>query len=81
MTEIYKTGEKIRRLRLMRGLSQIELREKAGCGLSLLSKFENDITGGRQIYRKFMLRRIAEALKVELEYLLDETKPYPTYLD
>ncbi len=66
-------GRKIMNLRLDRGLSQIELAAKTGITCSAISKIEDDTNSPRAgtVYR------IAQVLGATVEFLVDESMPYP----
>ena len=66
-------GRKIKNLRLDRGLAQFKLAEMVGLTCSALSKMESDINYPRSA----AAYRIARALCVTVEYLIDESIPYP----
>ena len=61
-------GERLKRLRGERGLTQEELAERAGVSSVLVSKLEQ---GARQSARLTSLTRLAQALDVPLSLLLD----------
>lgn len=64
MTESF--GDKLRKTREDKGLSQAELAEKAGLQPSAISHFES----GRRSPSLDNLRRLADALSVAIDYLL-----------
>ena len=63
-----RAGREIRRLRKARGLSQEELAHRAGMSMKTVSRTEN---GGDHEHRGSTYRRLAEALNVPPEHLLD----------
>jgi len=80
----FKIGGKIKRLRLERQLSQFDLAEKAGIGISYISKIEQ---GNRFPSLKTTIK-IAKALNVELcevfnfkGLALDRERPSKDYLE
>jgi transcriptional regulator with XRE-family HTH domain len=68
-------GERLRKVREEKGLSQVELAEKAGLGSqpSAVSHFEL----GRRSPSFDNLKRLADALSVTIDYLLGR-QPQPT---
>ena len=62
-------GSVIRTLREQRGLSQVELAEKARVGQSYLSRLESGSRGARADEFAAMLQRIATALEVSTDEL------------
>ena len=62
------TGQVIGRLRVQQGLSQEELAQKTGIARSHLAMIEN----GKKSASVETLWRIAEALGINLSYLLDD---------
>jgi transcriptional regulator with XRE-family HTH domain len=65
---VIKLYEKIKLLRKERNLSQEELADKAGIHISYLSRLEN----GHNEPSVEVFKRLADALEVSTEYLLDE---------
>ena len=66
-------GRKIKNLRLDRGLQQTELADACGLTVSAISKIESGIN----YPRAGSILPIARVLGVTIEYLVDETQPYP----
>ncbi len=66
-------GRKIKNVRLDRGFAQFELAEMVGLSCSGLSKIESDIN----YPRSGAAYRIARALCVTVEFIVDESMPYP----
>lgn len=67
ITDTYGLGERIRRLRVERGMRQSELAEKARVGRNTIGRIEG---GGRGIDSTY--GRIAAALDIPLTQLLGE---------
>ena len=61
----------LRRLRLMRGLTQQELGEKAGTTGQAISEIESR----RRIARPAIMRKVADALGVEIEAIDEFARP------
>ena len=64
-------GEKIKRVRKEKGLSQYTLEKKTGVNAKLLSKYET----GRIIPTADTLKRIAEGLQISADYLIFDNAP------
>ncbi len=64
-------GEKLRKLRREKGLSQLALEQLSGVHCKLLSKYEN----GRVQPTADTLRKIAQALEVTSDYLIFDNAP------
>jgi transcriptional regulator with XRE-family HTH domain len=64
-------GEKLKRLRSEKGLSQLALEQLSGVHCKLLSKYEN----GRVQPTADTLRKIAQALRVTSDYLIFDNAP------
>lgn len=64
-------GEKLKKLRSEKGLSQLALEQLSGVHCKLLSKYEN----GRVQPTADTLRKIAQALGVTSDYLIFENAP------
>jgi transcriptional regulator with XRE-family HTH domain len=62
-------GERIRTLRIYRGLNQKELAAYVGIGESTLSRYEND----KRAYRWDGLIKLADALDTSVDFLLGRT--------
>lgn len=62
------TGENIRRIRILRGMSQKELAEKAGMTNVLLNNYEHGVRNPKAE----TLKKLADALGVSLEILTGE---------
>jgi len=62
-----KTAEKIKTLRLEKGLTQKELAAKMGCHPSQVSHYER----GRRVPKIPNLMRLAKALDTTLDYLCE----------
>ncbi|MDM5187577.1 helix-turn-helix domain-containing protein [Bacillus sp. DX4.1] len=66
-------GERIKRLRLQRGISLTELAEKAGVAKSYISSIERNLQKNPSIQ---FLEKIANVLQIPVDILLhDETTP------
>ena len=63
------TGQRIQRARKKAGLSQRQLGEKLGLSASMIGQWENDLRNPKVE----TLQRIADALLIRFEELLDET--------
>ena len=72
------TSEKIRYLRLNKGLSQEELGKMVGLQKAAINKYE---TGRVVNIKKSMLQKLASALDVQPADLLDDTEETLTPLD
>jgi len=66
---IMLTGEKLRAIRALRGLSQIELAEMAGISPTSLATFES----GKSDMRASTIVKLCEALGVKIVYMVDDT--------
>ena len=66
-TYLKKLGERIKQLRLEKGMRQVDLSEKIGIEDSALRRIES----GRVNSTINMLRKIAKGLEIELVNLLD----------
>ncbi len=64
-------GEKIRRIRSEKGLSQAALEKISGVNSKLLSKYENE----RIVPTADTLKKIAEALEISADYLIFDNAP------
>ena len=64
-------GEKIRRIRSEKGLSQVALEKISGVNSKLLSKYENE----RIVPTADTLKKIAEALEISADYLIFDNAP------
>ncbi len=61
-------GQKIKQLRIMRGMNQVQLAQAIGVDNSLICKLESGETGGSIA----TIRKIATALGVKLSDLLED---------
>ena len=71
------TGQRIKTLRLSRGLSQEELGEMIGVKKAAINKYENGIVVN---LKRSTIARLSEALEVSPSYLMgfeDKEKPTP----
>lgn len=68
-------GQRITRIRLLRGLKVNELDRLACVAPGTTSRIERGERGGKGGHRAETLRRYAKALRVRLDYLLTETGP------
>lgn len=68
---IKAAGERIRGLRIARGMSQQELGERAGVSQSTISNLER----GKQATPIYVLIRVARALRMTTSALLGERQP------
>lgn len=66
-------GERLKRLRLQRGWTQDELATQAGMNGRHISRYEND----RLEPPRRSVRRLAEALEVPIEALLQDAPAFP----
>ena len=66
-------GEKIKHLRVERRLKLEDLANSADTNVSTISRLEN---GKRDVYASVLVR-IASALEVSLDWLVDEDQGYP----
>ena len=64
------TGDKLRALRAMRGISQAELAERAGVAPASIASFET----GKSDIRASTIRKLCEALNVKVVYKIDSTE-------
>ena len=71
---VFMLGEKLRALRLERGLTQVQLAEKVGISNNLYNKYEKK--GVRPPYETIV--KIASALEISAAVLLDEIAAYPS---
>lgn len=62
---------KVRELRNLRGMKQVELAEKAQIAQAYLSEIEN----GKTEPSLSVLKRLADVLEVSVSELIDETPP------
>lgn len=72
----YAVGEKLRMLRLKKGLGLSELGFRVGCSPSLLSKIERS----KQFPTLTTLSRVAAVFGVRLGYFFDERRPIVTVI-
>ncbi|MGR5986017.1 helix-turn-helix domain-containing protein [Bacillus cytotoxicus] len=71
-------GERIKRLRLQRGISLTELAEKAGVAKSYISSIERNLQQNPSIQ---FLEKIATVLQIPIDTLLHDTTPLENQLD
>jgi transcriptional regulator with XRE-family HTH domain len=69
LVDVASTGEKLKRLRRGRALTQVELAEKAGVSQSTVAQIEG---GDRPTPHPRTLGKLAEALEVSPADLLDD---------
>lgn len=66
-------GSNIKKYRLEHGMSQLELAEAIGTGMSTVSMWEND----SRIPRMGAIQKIADLFNIQKSTLIEETKPLP----
>ena len=71
------TGKLIKEVRLKKGLTQKQLSERCGIADSNIRKYEN----GHQTPKWETLKRIADALDIGIEELMDKTPPPQEWFD
>lgn len=67
-------GDKVRELRIMANMSQMELSEKTGISPGHISEIE---TGGRKDLQINTLKKLAKGLNVSVAVLLDDESTTP----
>ena len=74
-SEEYKLGQNIRKYRLAKGWSQMDLSNAVDIDRTDISKYEN---GAKGIMSSTLLRKFAKALGVSMDALMDEEEPENT---
>ena len=64
------TGDKLRMIRALRNLTQAELATKAGVSPNAIAEYEQ----GKRDLRTDTVRKLCEALGVQVKYLVDGTE-------
>lgn len=64
------TGPKLRAIRALRGITQAQLAESAGISPTAIAEYER----GKRDLRANTIRKLCEALKVEVRYIVDGTE-------
>jgi transcriptional regulator with XRE-family HTH domain len=64
------TANKLRAIRALRGMTQTELAKAAGVSPTAIAEYE---TGKRDL-RANTIRKLCEAMKVEIRYIVDGTE-------
>jgi transcriptional regulator with XRE-family HTH domain len=70
-------GEKIRELRKAKNLNQSELADKVGINFTYLSKIENDKVESSEFPSEETIKKLAKALKADVDELLLMAKKVP----
>lgn len=69
-------GEKVSQLRKQKKITQRELADEIGVSLRTITNYE---TGGRYPKQREIYRKIADALEVDVNYLLTENESFVIY--
>lgn len=69
-------GEKVSQLRKQKKITQRELADEIGVSLRTITNYE---TGGRYPKQREIYRKIADALEVDVNYLLTENETFIIY--
>lgn len=69
-------GEKVSQLRKQKKITQRELADEIGVSLRTITNYE---TGGRYPKQREIYRKIADALEVDVNYLLTENETFIVY--
>lgn len=64
------TGQKLRAIRALRGMTQADLAQAAGCSPTAIAEYE---TGKREL-RSGTIRKLCDALGVQVTYKVDGTE-------
>lgn len=64
------TGQKLRAIRALRGMTQADLASKAGVSPTAIAEYES----GKRDLRAATIRKLCDALGVQVRYIVDGTE-------